>query len=955
MMRLARHFGLIGLTILALDLGNAQIIYRPISGAEASLQYLTNNFSPIGHTHGAHAIVTGTVDVLRYHAYSNLVYWSAIGTNAAQVAPGIHQHDLSDMIGTLSAERYRAYDSLLFWLDIGDGTNQVAAGDHVHATYEDRMTDIEGSVGIVSNMVLLETGRATEAELGLTTYINNHVATNAGEHGALSVRIGGMEGRTSVWNTVTGKVDQSAYDVKVEDLESDIATNAIHIWALRQETNSYVKTNDVRQLDFTGADVRIADSTYSNNPVTRSEIDTLRNEAFSVTDFYYNTNAHPDIAGAGVLQTDIPDACEFPTGELLEGTNSLYTFWTTNVTTRIRGDVYESICHALRTSGNSASYSRFELLYTDDAGATTNVLATGQSGDNITGALKPYSTFKGFNGDITGTNLLLGVRLSVVRASGGSGAEITFYGGIGYPSHLATPGIGDVSGYVTTADFAGHTNNESADIQHLTAAEKLLATNSIQGATIVTGEVASVETNAGILAITVPSGSGGAGTITNILSTDGSIVITDPGGPQPDLSITNYVLNRGYLTNVAYGITDSTAYRGDHGTAASNLAYAASTNAEAARVIATNAQTIASAALPKAGGTMTGNINMGAKALTNASLVQATTGTFSGSLTLNGNTVLTNAASGLTEAQVKALAPLMTNSESVVLGKGAYIDDAFAAYGAAVGMHANSVGGWVMGLSATGAVQSAVYGNYAMAEAQGSAFGDGSSATTNSVALGRSVVNTIPNSTLVKGTLYTTNGAVISGGNLNMSAQSLTNATNVSAHSFAMTGGNFDGGGGAVTNVSDVIGSGIVAGTTPGWSLYTGANRVLTNAALTILGYDTIVSSNRAVFTPSSFSVAPQVEGWYMISVNPYIVGGAAGVNRWAVMGIYKNEGDIAWMSFLSFQTGSDGDYRPALTTIAYANGSSDYFDARVYNGFGVNITNTPAGNFNFQGRFIGK
>jgi len=52
------------------------------------------------------------------------------------------------------------------------------------------------------------------------------------------------------------------------------------------------------------------------------------------------------------------------------------------------------------------------------------------------------------------------------------------------------------------------------------------------------------------------------------------------------------------------------------GVAASNLAYTASTNAEAARVIATNAQAVADAALPRSGGTMTGGITMGTNATT---------------------------------------------------------------------------------------------------------------------------------------------------------------------------------------------------------------------------------------------------------------------------------------------------------------------------------------------------
>lgn len=51
-------------------------------------------------------------------------------------------------------------------------------------------------------------------------------------------------------------------------------------------------------------------------------------------------------------------------------------------------------------------------------------------------------------------------------------------------------------------------------------------------------------------------------------------------------------------TNTTIGVTAGTAYDGAQGAASSNLAYAASTNAEAARQIATNAETVANAALP---------------------------------------------------------------------------------------------------------------------------------------------------------------------------------------------------------------------------------------------------------------------------------------------------------------------------------------------------------------------
>lgn len=80
----------------------------------------------------------------------------------------------------------------------------------------------------------------------------------------------------------------------------------------------------------------------------------------------------------------------------------------------------------------------------------------------------------------------------------------------------ATGATGDVAAISTS--FAAHTNNESADIQHLTAAEKLLATNSVQ--------------------------IGADGTSTNL---------------------SDYNNDAGFITAVGYGITDSTAYRGDWG------------------------------------------------------------------------------------------------------------------------------------------------------------------------------------------------------------------------------------------------------------------------------------------------------------------------------------------------------------------------------------------------------
>jgi len=214
----------------------------------------------------------------------------------------------------------------------------------------------------------------------------------------------------------------------------------------------------------------------------------------------------------------------------------------------------------------------------------------------------------------------------------------------------------------------------------------------ITGATIAASSSDSVVVTGPNAVITwntnAAGGGGGAGTITNIISSDGSVSISESGGPQPDLSViglshtnltgwnddTNYLhLSQSEKDNAtnyfvaeftgglqateeggtatvsaAFGTTAGTVYDGaqgnsvsgqvavittnytplpsfnsvsgdvaiiktnyyslPNGTSASNLAYSASTNAEAARQIATNAQETANAALPKVGGILSGSV-----------------------------------------------------------------------------------------------------------------------------------------------------------------------------------------------------------------------------------------------------------------------------------------------------------------------------------------------------------
>lgn len=69
--------------------------------------------------------------------------------------------------------------------------------------------------------------------------------------------------------------------------------------------------------------------------------------------------------------------------------------------------------------------------------------------------------------------------------------------------------------------------------------------------------------------VSVTGGGGGAGTITNIISSDGSVGVSNGGGPVPDLTVwTNYVRKSGSLIEGTLAIPDQTyiLWVGDPGT-----------------------------------------------------------------------------------------------------------------------------------------------------------------------------------------------------------------------------------------------------------------------------------------------------------------------------------------------------------------------------------------------------
>jgi len=263
------------------------------------------------------------------------------------------------------------------------------------------------------------------------------------------------------------------------------------------------RAGDTNVIDLSGANhILIPASTYSNSPVTRQELnDGL--ESASILTLFGATNAHPVIAGFNSLVTEVPATQWSITTNLVAGTNVIGTFWLTNTTARIRNGTYIGRFYAVKNSGNSTVNGYMSLVYSDDNGATTNVIDTSAQSGAFGTSLASYRLVTDNPSDITNSTLYLGVTYFLVR-SGGTAATVTTYGGDPYDTHLETPGIGNAVGYITSesdpvwaSEKAGYvaTNGSGAGLTGITAAQVGAATTAqmaeVQGHTSVWEQAAT--------------------------------------------------------------------------------------------------------------------------------------------------------------------------------------------------------------------------------------------------------------------------------------------------------------------------------------------------------------------------------------------------------------------------------------------------------------------------------
>ena len=224
---------------------------------------------------------------------------------------------------------------------------------------------------------------------------------------------------------------------------------------LHLRLSNFARTNDTRQLNWLGADIRVTNAVVSTQPVNLEQMQDAIAAASGIT-VYGSTNAHP--IGGSSLTLEVPTTAWAVTNTLADGTNLVGTFWFTNTSTIIREGNALGRFYTKKLSGTKTANGYMCYVYTYDDGATTNIMDTSAQSGNIIASVESYLLTVNNPTNITGTNLYFGVCYFLVQTSGGSDCEIVTYGGGPYDTQLKIPGIGRATGYLLPGDPGTSTN-----------------------------------------------------------------------------------------------------------------------------------------------------------------------------------------------------------------------------------------------------------------------------------------------------------------------------------------------------------------------------------------------------------------------------------------------------------------------------------------------------------------
>jgi hypothetical protein len=119
-----------------------------------------------------------------------------------------------------------------------------------------------------------------------------------------------------------------------------------------------------------------------------------------------------------------------------------------------------------------------------------------------------------------------------------------------------------------------------------------------------------------------------------------------------------------------------------------------------------------------------------------------------------------------------------------------------------------------------------------------------------------------------------------------------------------------------------------ITGNSPYFSAYLGANQSISDSTTTILNINNETVDTNGDFDTSNYRFTPSVAGYYKFNVN-VAMGSIADQGRFQI-DIYKNGSAASSSVVLHASTASPITLSGSLSKILQANGTTDYFDARV-------------------------
>ena len=151
--------------------------------------------------------------------------------------------------------------------------------------------------------------------------------------------------------------------------------------------------------------------------------------------------------------------------------------------------------------------------------------------------------------------------------------------------------------------------------------------------------------------------------------------------------------------------------------------------------------------------------------------------------------------------------------------------------------------------------------------------------------------------------------------------------------------------GSSTINLPAASGTAMVSGNMPAFSAYASAGTSISNATFTKINYATENFDTNNNFASSRFT--PTVAGYYQISAGTRFGSITASI---VVMYVWKNGS--------GFQSGSgsgvsSGYVYPSISTLVYANGSTDYFEIYCYQNTGGSTTSDAGSDYTFTGVLV--